>query len=944
MPKGVLDDMKTVCPARYVQKGSAKFVPRLPKANRQVNTKSKKLGWYWRQKLPDDRCLRVYEPSYPLPSATTTASDPLLGSPGGLVRNPMGDYRVSPLEVARAHSFTPDALRQVEQLTNTAEQWKWVANSTPRMTVQALLKSILKSLQCPRQLGIQDAGPDFTDSDVAECITAATKGVEHEAATGAEIATAVKRLVDVMPTRDELAALQAADPECMKLLQWIKTGRPKSAVAELPHQWRKYARYLTKMEGVLFFRPVLNPHGDLIEVPVLPSSLRLGVLKAMHYDPLMCHPSDKALYALSRKRYFWPGLGSDCKLVVNQCGHCSRAKATKRMGIGMTKPMLYAKPFQRQSIDLVGPLSKTKGGDKWILSMIDAFTNYVTFVALPNKEATTVADAVHKHMLCVHGCPEILLSDRGSEFTAGTFEKLMEDYNIDHRVTSPYSPTTNGQCERAHRRLNAILKICVNLWGKEWDQCLAQAAFSYNVTPLTDFPYSPYFMLHLFHPNLPADLKLLQGKEPKTAAKFPRISDYVGEAKELQKQVHQTVMFAKLEEATNRKLKADHHQREVQYKHDDMVTVWRPVTSSGTSISARSSKLLYRNIGPFKVLEPIARSSAGTSNEDPLTYRLQHVATGKEGTYSVRHMFPFMRGTRHSEVGAALQEEWAPIIHDSDLGQVLRQVEEVQPQMLLWLKPRAGTLGHLCEVVSVDHRSDLLTVQLYNTTTPKRSTKWQKVWYDDHPDSKKRQPRPFSKGEEWHEYWTPVHNKRNASYKPWVVAGAFEDFVPIVLDLTQDSTGYLNLPKKFHDKYILGMRPAKQPPLPKEEHRDLSWFVDATTGHPPAETTGKVKKPKTPPQEGVGDRPKRSTRNTAPSYHITEYDDENVDLFEDSTRIALVKAIRALPALFAGAGDALVEFTAQIQDSSSFSAGKCKGQTTVANWHATLARRKANRM
>jgi hypothetical protein len=101
----------------------------------------------------------------------------------------------------------------------------------------------------------------------------------------------------------------------------------------------------------------------------------------------------------------------------------------------------------------------------------------------------------------------------------------------------------------------------------------------------------------------------------------PRISDYVGEAKELQKLgVHQSVMIAKLEEATSRKLKANHHQREVQYQHDDMVTAWRPVNSSGTSISARSSKLLYKNIGPFKVLEPIARSSAGTSNENPLTY------------------------------------------------------------------------------------------------------------------------------------------------------------------------------------------------------------------------------------------------------------------------------------------------------------------------------------
>jgi hypothetical protein len=42
----------------------------------------------------------------------------------------------------------------------------------------------------------------------------------------------------------------------------------------------------------------------------------------------------------------------------------------------------------------VGPLTETKAGYKWILSIIDAFTNYVTFVPLPNKEAATVTDAV----------------------------------------------------------------------------------------------------------------------------------------------------------------------------------------------------------------------------------------------------------------------------------------------------------------------------------------------------------------------------------------------------------------------------------------------------------------------------------------------------------------------------------------------------------------------
>ena len=45
----------------------------------------------------------------------------------------------------------------------------------------------------------------------------------------------------------------------------------------------------------------------------------------------------------------------------------------------------------------------------------------------------------------------------------------------------------------------------------------------------------------------------LKFTEPTTAAKFPCIGDYIGEKKELQKAVHQTVMVAKLEEATKRK-------------------------------------------------------------------------------------------------------------------------------------------------------------------------------------------------------------------------------------------------------------------------------------------------------------------------------------------------------------------------------------------------------
>ena len=930
----VLDDPKTVSLARIVP-ATEQFVARNARSQPN-NTTANKLGSYRVYGVTDDRSVRVYDTAHPLPSATTTKSV-LLGSPGGLVRSWIGDYQVSALEVARAHGFTKEALAQVERLTSTDEQWRWVANSTPRRTVQALLSAILDALQSPRQLGLQDVGPITTQSDVAQCAAAkaADSGLPMTTATAPELVSAVQRLVDAMPTKDELAALQAADPETKALLEWIRKGRAKKDIPDLPSKWRKEAKYLHLLDGVLFFRPVLDPHDELVDVPVLPAGLRRGALMAMHYDPLMCHPASKALFALARKRYYWPGMSSDCTKIVHGCGHCDRAKATQRMGAGATKPMLYSQPFQRMSIDLVGPLTQTKAGFKWILSCIDAFTNYVTFVPLPNKEAATVVEAFFRKCICVHGAPQILLSDRGSEFTAGTFEALMDEYNIDHRVTSPYCPSTNGQCERAHRRLNAILKICVNLWNKEWDQCLEQAAFSYNVTPLTDFPYSPYFMLHLFHPRLPADLKCSKSTEPTTAAKFPCIGDYIGEKKELQKAVHQTVMVAKLEEATKRKLKADDLQRIVQYNPDDLVTVWRPVTSYGKTKSSRSTKLLYKNIGPFKVIEPIVRSSAGTSNDEPpLTYRLMHVSTGKVDTYSVRHMFPFMRGTKHSQVGEELQEEWAPNIHDGELGLVLRHLTDVHDGMYLWMKPRGGQPGFLSKVTAVDERSDLIEVQLLNTTSDKRVGQWQLVWFDDHPDPKKRLPKPVSKGDEWHEYRTPVSNKPSNQLKPWLETASFSDFIPIALELQPDAQGYLRLPTKFYEKHIKPQKLIPTTKLLKEEQRDLSWYVDtsASVSTPVVSpATGSVNESVVlAPLTNVPRRATRSTRNPAP-VHATklhyplEYDEDTDYVGGDGTRIAVAKWIqahadpRSAPKRLAGAE--LIKFT----DSASFSAGNCKG-------------------
>ena len=75
------------------------------------------------------------------------------------------------------------------------------------------------------------------------------------------------------------------------------------------------------------------------------------------------------------------------------------------------------------------------------------------------------------------------------------------------------------------------------------------------------------------------------------------------------------------------------------------------------------------------------------ASEPPLTYRLRHVSTGVSDTYSVRFMFPFMKGTKHHEVGEQTMSEFAPIVEDGDLGLALHSTADVKPGMYLWMKP-----------------------------------------------------------------------------------------------------------------------------------------------------------------------------------------------------------------------------------------------------------------
>ena len=123
----------------------------------------------------------------------------------------------------------------------------------------------------------------------------------------------------------------------------------------------------------------------------------------------------------------------------------------------MVKTPIIRKPFSKIAIDIVGPLSRTKKGNKYILTVIDEGTRYTEAFPLPSIEAERIAQSFLQLVNRV-GVGRVMLSDQGSNFTSTLLKQLHEMLGVKGITTSPYRSQSNGKCERYTVTLKKVLK------------------------------------------------------------------------------------------------------------------------------------------------------------------------------------------------------------------------------------------------------------------------------------------------------------------------------------------------------------------------------------------------------------------------------------------------------------------------------------------------------
>ena len=313
---------------------------------------------------------------------------------------------------------------------------------------------------------------------------------------------------------DTLSNLQLSDPDIAPILQ-LKLDASEypdykvvSAESLSVKALRQHWRHLFVDKGVLC-RKLEVPGKDVRVQVILPRTLRDNIMTQLHCAATSGHLGTMKTLERIKQRFYWVGWRKDVTRFVSHCEACNVVKrAHKRNFVPLTQ-QLFGEAFERVSIDIIGPLSATSRGYRYVLTMEDNFTKWVEAAPLKTLETQEVCDALVRELVSRFGCMYIIHSDRGAQFTSRLYQSLLEKLGVDRSLTTAYNPKSNGLVEGFNKVLKTIMKTYV-FDHKEsvgtWDVMLPIFLMAYRSSVHGSTGETPHFLLTSREMKLPIDL------------------------------------------------------------------------------------------------------------------------------------------------------------------------------------------------------------------------------------------------------------------------------------------------------------------------------------------------------------------------------------------------------------------------------------------------------
>ena len=301
---------------------------------------------------------------------------------------------------------------------------------------------------------------------------------------------------------NSLKQAQQNDPMLQAIINFLY-NRILPTTSVLQGLVKMYANDCFMENGLLWRR--LKRQGDSAHVVLfVPESMKSDILAEAHGGQFTGHDGIFKTKERVLQCYYWPGMDKDINDFIKMCVTCQkRAKSGQNSNTFLQPLPQCSAPNQRVHADLFGPLKTSGSGKKYILCLTDAMTKYVELVALPDKEAQTVAEATFNRWICRYGSPLQLTTDGGKEFCSKLSDQLYKLMKIDHLTTSPYHPQCNSQAEIVNKTIAKYLSSFVDESTLDWEIYLPPLMFAYNTSMHSTTKFSPFFLTFGQKPRAP---------------------------------------------------------------------------------------------------------------------------------------------------------------------------------------------------------------------------------------------------------------------------------------------------------------------------------------------------------------------------------------------------------------------------------------------------------
>lgn len=388
------------------------------------------------------------------------------------------------------------------------------------------------------------------------------------------------------------------------------------------------------------------------------ANLRTRIIQTTHDSMVSGHPGREVTYAFVARQFFWPGMSQDIRDFTDACDGCGRNKSWRSRRQGFLKPLpIPDRIWSEISMDFITDLPESEACKNMIV-ITDRLGKGCIADGLENIEAETVARWFIRRYLPIHWLPFAIVSDRGTQFTGALWTRICETLQIKRRLSTAFSPETDGSTERMNQIIEAFLREFVNHAQDDWLQLLPIAVSAICGRDSASTGVSPFFLSHGWHQSLledyADDLSSPNAKDS-PITKADRILRKLREATEWAQASMATAQEAQEKAANRRRIEAP------AYRKGDKV--WLSLEHIATD---RPSKKLDAKYAKYKVIEII-----GSHN-----YRL-NTPPGIRNVFHTRLLKP---ANSNPLTGQVLHEPQPPALMIDEDGEDMYEIDEILNQ------------------------------------------------------------------------------------------------------------------------------------------------------------------------------------------------------------------------------------------------------------------------